>query len=78
MQLLIISPDKELYNGEATLVQFPGTEGSFEVLPGHARMIVTLAEGDIRIVINPSNNVKVPVKGGVVEVRDDKILVLAS
>lgn len=78
MQLIIISPDKELYKGEAILVQFPGTEGSFEILPGHARMIVTLTEGDIRIAVNQNNSHKVPVRGGVVEVRDDNILVLAT
>jgi F-type H+-transporting ATPase subunit epsilon len=78
MQLTIISPEKELYNGEAALVQFPGTEGSFEVLPGHAKMIVTLSGGNIRIMVNQQQTIMVPVKGGVVEVRDDKILVLAT
>jgi F-type H+-transporting ATPase subunit epsilon len=78
MHLTIISPEKELFNGEATLVQFPGSEGSFEVLPGHAKMIVTLASGEIRIVVNQQQTVNVAVNGGVVEVRDDNILVLAT
>ena len=78
MNLTIICPDREIFKGTAELVQFPGTEGSFEVLPGHARMIVTIAEGDIRIVKNQQETLKVSVKGGVVEIRDDNILVLAK
>lgn len=78
MNLIIISPEKELYKGTAELIQFPGTEGSFEVLPGHARMIVTITEGDIRIVKNLQESINVNVNGGVVEIRDDNILVLAK
>lgn len=78
MHLTILSPEKELYNGEAILVQFPGTEGSFEVLPGHTRMIVTLAAGDIRIEVSAHQTLKVNIKGGVVEIKDDILLVLAS
>ncbi|HRZ43444.1 MAG TPA: ATP synthase F1 subunit epsilon [Bacteroidales bacterium] len=78
MQLTIISPDQQLYEGTVTLVQFPGTEGSFEVLPGHTRMIVTLGAGEIRIVQSDQKTIKVSVKGGVVEIKDDRLLVLAS
>ncbi len=77
MHLTIISPEQELYNGETTLVQFPGTHGSFEVLPGHAKMVVTLTAGTIRIV-NRQETKKINVKGGVVEILDDNILVLAN
>ncbi len=78
MQLTIISPDRELFRGEAILIQFPGTEGSFEVLPDHARMIATLAAGSVRIVSEGHLTTIVEIKGGVVEVRDNVILVLAS
>lgn len=78
MQLTIISPEQQLYEGTVTLVQFPGTEGSFEVLPGHTRMIVTLSAGEIRIVQSDQQSVKVQIKGGVVEIKDDRLLVLAS
>lgn len=78
MQLTIISPEQQLYEGKVTLVQFPGAEGSFEVLPGHTRMIVTLSAGEIRIVQSDQQSVKVQIKGGVVEIKDDRLLVLAS
>jgi F-type H+-transporting ATPase subunit epsilon len=78
MHLTILTPDKELFNSEVVLVQFPGTEGSFEVLHNHARMIATLTAGSVRVVDHVQATHHVEIKGGVVEVRDNNILVLAS
>ncbi len=78
MHLTIISPELQLFDGTVSLVQFPGSDGSFEVLPGHTRMIVTLAAGEVRIVQPDQQTVKIVVKGGVVEIKDDRLLVLAS
>jgi F-type H+-transporting ATPase subunit epsilon len=78
MKITIITPEKELYNGTANLVQLPGSEGLFAVLPGHDKLISTLVTGEIRIVQDDNQTVMIPVKGGVVEVLNDKIVVLSS
>jgi F-type H+-transporting ATPase subunit epsilon len=78
MHLTIITPDKELYKGEAILVQFPGSQGSFAVLPGHDKMIATLTAGEIRVVITDDNTLMIPIRSGVAEVNRDRILVLAN
>jgi len=78
MHLTILTPDKELFNSEVVLVQFPGTEGSFEVLHNHARMIATLTAGAVRAVDEKEATHHIDIKGGVVEVRDNNILVLAG
>jgi F-type H+-transporting ATPase subunit epsilon len=78
MRLNIISPEKPLFEGDVDLVQFPGTEGSFEVLPGHSQMIATLASGDIRIVNHDQTTLKITIRGGVLEVKENVLLVLAS
>ena len=48
MELEIISPGGVLFKGETDYVSFPGTAGSFDVLPHHAPMIAALEEGAIR------------------------------
>ena len=48
MELEIISPGGVLFKGETDYVSFPGTAGSFDVLPHHAPMIAALEEGVIR------------------------------
>jgi F-type H+-transporting ATPase subunit epsilon len=49
MTLEIITPEAKIFNGEATAVQFPGKEGLFQVLNGHAPIISTLSEGEVKI-----------------------------
>lgn len=78
MHLDIITPDITLYTGEVTLVQLPGKDGSFEILNQHAPLIAVLKAGEIRILDKDKKEHLFPVKGGVVEVNANKILILSE
>jgi F-type H+-transporting ATPase subunit epsilon len=78
MIIEIITPDTALFEGEVQLAQFPGLDGSFEVLPNHAPMISALKAGSIKVVDGKKETLFFDVKGGVVEVLKNKILVLAE
>jgi F-type H+-transporting ATPase subunit epsilon len=96
MQLEIITPEAVIYKGEANAVQFPGLDGSFEVLNNHAPIIsglkagiikATLAEGlkttqkNHESIVKTENHGKVifvEIKRGVVEMQQNKIIVLAE
>ncbi|MEG1684777.1 MAG: F0F1 ATP synthase subunit epsilon [Bacteroides sp.] len=45
LQLIIVSPERVLYDGQVESVNFPGTMGSFMVLPEHAPIISSLGKG---------------------------------
>jgi len=77
MELNIITPDQSVYNGKATSVTVPGCAGSFEILKDHAPIISTLEDGNV-IIRNNKNIEIIIIKGGVVEVLDNKITVLAE
>ena len=77
MQIEILTADKSIFNGEATLANFPGTDGSFGIMSDHAPMIAALKKGNI--VITTSNGEQsFEVSGGVVEVLKNKVMVLAE
>jgi len=78
MLLEIIAPDQNLYSGEVDLVQVPGSKGSFEILRNHAPIISTLEEGRIKIVDVKGGTTFFEVNGGVIEVKNNKIIVLAE
>jgi F-type H+-transporting ATPase subunit epsilon len=78
MKVQIITPDKELFSGEAELVQLPGLDGSFEILKRHAPMISALKAGNIRLKFEDKEEQTLPIKGGVVEMLDNNLLVLAE
>ena len=78
MNLEIINPDKTIYSGEADLVQLPGKDGSFEILNNHAPLISVLKEGKVKVTDKSKNTQFFEIKGGVIEVLRNKILILAE
>jgi F-type H+-transporting ATPase subunit epsilon len=79
MTLEILTPDKTVFEGEATSVNLPGTSGFFEILNHHAPIISTLEDG--KVTVRYGANVKEDVfmiKGGVVEASNNKVVILAE
>lgn len=79
MTLEIITPDKKFFDGEITSVTVPGSMGSFEVLNNHAPIISTLDHG--KVIIRTTVNTRTQtffIKGGVIEVLNNKIVLLAE
>ena len=79
MKLTIITPDKLAFEGEVTAVTVPGSAGSFQILKDHAAIVSTLDDG--KVIIQNSQNADDQVnhiKGGVVEVKENNIIVLAE
>jgi F-type H+-transporting ATPase subunit epsilon len=78
MNIEIITPDETIFTGTAKLAQFPGIDSSFEILNDHAPMISVLKKGKIKVQDENNQTQFFEVKGGVVEVLKNKILVLAE
>lgn len=77
MTLEILTPDKKVYEGEATSVTLPGTLGSFEILSHHAPIISTLQDGKLTVRGGGKEEVFY-IKGGVVEALNNVVTVLAE
>jgi F-type H+-transporting ATPase subunit epsilon len=78
MTLEILTPDKTVYEGEATSVTLPGTLGFFEILNHHAPIISTLQDGKLTIRGGAVKEEVFFIKGGVVEASNNKVVVLAE
>ena len=78
MKLEIITPDKKIYSGTVKLVQLPGSKGNFEILDHHAPIISTLEKGKIKVEEESGQVLYFDVEGGIVENKDNKIIVLAE
>jgi F-type H+-transporting ATPase subunit epsilon len=77
MQIEIITPDKTLYKGTVDVATFPGSKGTFQVLKNHAALISSLDRGKI-IVETKNKKEEILVSGGIVEVLNNNIIVLAE
>ncbi len=77
MHLEIITPDKTIFRGEVDSATFPGTKGSFQVLKNHAAIISSLEKGKVLYKIKDTIG-EIMVSGGIVEVLNNNIILLAS
>jgi F-type H+-transporting ATPase subunit epsilon len=78
MKIEIITPDKKIFEGEIKSVRVPGKKGSFQVLKDHAPIISTLENGLVRMVDQEEREITYEITGGVIEVKSNKIILLAD
>jgi F-type H+-transporting ATPase subunit epsilon len=78
VKLDIITPDKKVYTGSVRSVRVPGQKGSFQVLKDHAPIISTLDKGIVVVVAEDDTVTEFKISGGVVEVKQDRIILLAD
>ncbi len=73
----IVTPEKMLFDSEVDMVTLPGSAGQMGVMGGHAPLLSTLDIGEIILHTGDSQEY-LAVSGGVVEVRPDKVTILAD
>ncbi|MBQ5976035.1 MAG: F0F1 ATP synthase subunit epsilon [Bacteroidales bacterium] len=78
MKVKITKPDSTVFEGEAKLLQLPGTGGLFEILQNHAPIISSLSKGTIRLVTNDDETKTFDIRGGVVKGQQNDILILVQ
>ncbi len=96
MHLEIITPETKIFSGEIEAVQLPGVDGLFQILNGHAPIISSLTQGNVKVDLlktfeededtNPliekdtknGKVISVKINGGVLEMQNDKVILLAE
>ena len=78
MQLEIISPDKNIFSGHTTSIVVPAVDGLLGILENHAALISTLKEGKVEIKDEKGATKAFEIRGGVVEVLNNKVVILAD
>ena len=77
MTVEILTPDVVLYEGDATYLGLPGSDGCLGILSNHAALVTTLREGEV-VVKNNNDEQVFAVKGGTVEVLNNHVTILAQ
>jgi F-type H+-transporting ATPase subunit epsilon len=92
MLLEIVSPEAVLFKGDVESVAVPGINGEFQMLNDHAPVVSLLQKGDVKIYgnvqvseLNKSKFKKgdkgitlLPIESGTIELKDNKIIILAD
>lgn len=78
MKVEIITPDANVFAGEATALQVPGTDGLLGILSGHAPLVSTLKAGKVKVTVEKGEEKFFDINGGVVEVLNNTVMILAE
>lgn len=78
LHLEIISPEKQLFAGNITIVQLPGALGSFEIMENHAPIISTLTKGKIKVKETNGTITYFEISGGIIEASSNEVKVLVE
>lgn len=84
LRIRLVTPERTLFESEATAVELPSKSGDMEVLYGHAPLLAELGAGDVRIhkgaglEQHSPDTTRYNVSWGFVEVLPDRVTILAS
>ena len=93
MELNVITPTNKIFDGEVVSVSLPGQDGIFQVLNNHSSIISSLITGEIIVELAEkfeeagsntmikqidANHISIAINSGVVELIDNKLIVLAE
>ena len=92
MKFEIVTPEASLVTGEVSVVTLPGINGEFQLLNNHAPVVSLLMSGSVKFEgevtfaegfedkFTKENNSKwsLPISSGTMEMKDNKVIVLAD
>ncbi len=92
MYLEIVTPEAILFSGEVISVAVPGMDGEFQMLDNHAPIVASLGQGTVKVYGDLKLEANVAAKftkgdqgatllqinSGTVEMKDNKVIVLAD
>lgn len=78
MHVELVSPERMLFSGEATLVVARPEGGDAAFLPGHAPFLGLLGTGPVLIRTLDGTDVRAAVHGGFIEVRNNRVTILSD
>ena len=78
MQVDVVSPEKVLFKGSATLVRCRTVDGDIAFLTGHAPFLGALGKGEFEVLAEDGERTTFQLDGGFVEVKDDHVILLTD
>jgi len=78
MTVEVVTPERVVYSGQASMVIARGVQGDLGILPNHMPMVTPLKTAPVQIKVEGDQVVRMAVSGGFMEVRGDKVTILAE
>lgn len=73
LKVLILTPQKVIFEGQAKTVSLPGEQGVFEILPFHKNLLSRLLSGPIIV-----DGHSFLIRRGIVKVQEDLVTIISE
>ncbi len=77
LRLEIVTPERKVYEEDVEMVSVKGVAGELGILPNHIPLVTPLRIAPVRVK-KAGGEEKIAVHGGFMEVRKDKVVILAE
>lgn len=77
IRLDIVTAERTVFSEDVDMVIAPGVEGQLGILPHHTPLMTTLQAGELRVK-RDKGEIPLAISGGFLEVRPDRVVVLAD
>lgn len=78
LHLQILSPDGQMYEGEASEIILQTPQGEIAILPHHVSLFTKISEGEIIVKQSGAKDLPIAVTGGFMEIIEGKVRILAD
>ncbi len=75
----LVTPERAVLSTSAYMVELPGSEGDMGVFEGHAPVMTTIRDGEVRVYATAGATAqRIAVEGGFAEIGVDSVTLLAE
>jgi F-type H+-transporting ATPase subunit epsilon len=78
LSVVVVSPARQLYEGDAAWVTAPAAGGQLGIRPKHAHLVAALGAGPLRIGLDGGQVARFAVRGGFLKVGDNRVTILVD
>ncbi len=78
LRVEVVTPEKKIFSGEASMVQARTLSGDLGILPGHISLLGVLVDGEVVVKETNGQSTTFTINGGFLSVNKDRISILGE
>jgi F-type H+-transporting ATPase subunit epsilon len=76
--LVVVSPDNIIFDGQATRLIAPSTSQDLAILPNHTPLYAQLVAGDLLVTTEDGSTQRFPIDGGIIRVKGNRVSIIVG
>ena len=78
LRVEVVTPEKKIFSGEASMVRARTLEGDLGILPGHISLLGVLVDGEVIVKESNGQSTTFNINGGFLSVNKDRVSILGE